>query len=189
VTREGTTVEKLVGTRVPVDANLRMAMDTLDRIARSVVEHPTSTLRIELSNAVVDPRGGLTAVVALHNRGGEPTLFRSPFDLLAGDSGWLTLELWPDKPSAEVASGDVSRVSVSKIEGVDPPDPTATTKQVLTLGPTATLSFRIRAKLAHPKAGPSLVRLAYASFAGGAALVGEVVSKPAKVDVPPEASR
>lgn len=190
VTSGGATVEKLVGTKLPVDANLRMATATLDRIIKATLDHPVATLRIELSQAAVDPRAGLSALLSFNNRGTDPTLFRSPFDLLPGENGWLTVELWPDKPASDIASEDVVRATVTKVELVDPTDPAIPTRQGLTLASKATMSFRVRAKLEKPKAGPSLVRLAYASFAGPqGALVGEVLSQPAKVDVPREAAR
>lgn len=188
VTSAGGTAEKLVGTKLPIDANMRMVTDMLDRIVKGVLEHPQRTLRIELSQATVDPRGGLTAVLVMENRGIEPTLLRNPLDLLSGENGWIRVELWPDKPPSEIASEDVARASIAKVELVSPADPAFASRKILTLAPKGTMSLRIRAKLEGPKAGPSLVRLSYASFAPAVAdsapIMGEVVSKPTKVGVP-----
>ncbi|XYH98340.1 hypothetical protein ACMHYB_00805 [Sorangium sp. So ce1128] len=193
VTSEAGTVEKLIGTKLPVHADLRIITGILDRIVKGVLEHPLRTLRVELSQAAVDPRGELTAVLGAENRGTEPTDLRSPLDLLSGENGWITVEVWPDKPPSEIASEDVTRASIAKVELVSPPDPAFTSRQTLTLAPRGTMSFRVRAKLEGAKAGPSLVRLLYASFAppaaGRAPIVGEVVSKPARLDVRGGASR
>jgi len=186
VTTQDGKSEKLLGTKLPIDTELGRLAGRLDALLAEVSQHPLKTLRLELTEPVLNTHGTLRTVIVLSNRGTEPLAIRSPVELAGEKDGWLRLDLWPDKPPSQVRQEDTRNARAEKVELLQPTDALQGLKTILELPAQGSLSFRVDARIEEASAGATLVRLTYATYAGGTAgraLVGEVMSRPVKVDV------
>jgi hypothetical protein len=182
--------EKAVGTAQPIDARLLALMNQLDALATRVAEHPRQVLGIEVADVSMGANRTVDLTLTLSSRGTQAVVCRSPVALVGAPDGWVSIQLWPNVPVAQLAAGDILRAVANKVDDRrDPPSFAA----VLELPPGGSASFRVQAKLPDAKAGASVVRVSYASFAPGASgrplLIGEVLSKTVKIDVPAGSAR
>src|SRR5262249_52312024 len=77
LTVEGQTLDKLVGTRLPVDASMQRTIDRLERLVEDARQHPVSVLRINLRDAAVDRSGLFSGVLELAGSGPQRVSFRN----------------------------------------------------------------------------------------------------------------
>jgi len=175
VTSPGSTSEKLVGTRTPIDPGLQRVFGELDRIVELVVAHPGRVVRSEIEHLVVGTEGTVTLDLRLRALGTGPVRMRSPIDLTSGESGWITVTAWPDPPPPGAVATTASIIAVTPF---DPPEPTGHEPSVVELRPGESARFRVRATLSSTPRGPIAVRVTLANFLPEVAqhdvLVGEV---------------
>jgi hypothetical protein len=181
------TLEKLVGTREPVEPSLRALIDHLDRTVAQVRTQPQLTLRSTLSEMRASPAGVVMAKLSLFNSGTQPVLCRNPAKLLAAPDGKLAIELWPDKPPGVLQAEDSISADVGEVVTVRLPVNVPIEHEIVQIPPKESASFRIRANVQLKKVGVYMARLLYMTTAeeinGRIPLVGELYSAPMQVTV------
>jgi hypothetical protein len=187
VTVGSETVEKLIGTHEPIDSRLKTLIDKLDQIVIDVSRHPYQILRIDLSQATVDPKGELTATLALSNGGIQSFLCRNPMDMMNAPDAHIKVQAWPDKPSSALRAEDVVSADISKLSDLPSPGISQLSMPVIEIPSKATASFRITSSLPLKEAtGAFLVRVVYENQAnpvkGHQVIYGELFSKTVRVN-------
>ena len=169
LTVEGQTLDKLVGTKLPVDANLQKAIDRLDRLVEDVKQHPLSVLRMNLRDPVVDRSGLFSAILELTGSGPQRVPFRSPLTLADAAQGSLDVYWWPYRP-------DMSRSNVETTV-INDVAPVSDVQGGGLLG-----AFRIRARLTSAPAGAFALQVRYSNLASkwdkSEVVVGQLFSIP-----------
>jgi hypothetical protein len=173
-----TTVEKMVGTKEPVDVGLSRVIDQLKAIAAEVARHPQEILRMEAGPLTVDGRATLTATLRFSNPGTQPIAWLPP-------SGHLTVRAWPDKPVADFVPGDLFELRGAQVSCVaaTPSAPAA----IAHLAPGDEAVFRVSATLSPRAPGTHVIQLIYRNTTeqidGQPALVGEISVHTVKVEL------
>jgi len=179
-------IEKMVGTREPVDPSLATLIAQLDQIVATVMAHPRRTLRIEVSHMSLDDSRKLTVDFALSNGGTEITESRNPVGLLAASG--LSIRGWPDKPPAQFRSGEAFSVHVENVTEIGKSPSEAAAPTILTIGPADKVTFRALARLSAPGPQTYIVQLAYQNTAEEpgrpSLMIGELFSRSGKLSVP-----
>lgn len=182
------TIEKMVGTRQPVNPALRELIRQLDEIANEVARHPRQILRIELAQAGISSTGEMTATLTLSNSGTEPVAYRNPVRMIGADDAHLSLQIWPDKPASELRAEDMFTVDVETATAARPSGGGEADPAVITIPSAASVSFRLQARLPSSRAGTYLTRALYETLTraieGNPVMTGEVFSRTVKVNIP-----
>lgn len=182
------TIEKLVGTRAPVDPNLRELIRQLDEIAAEVARHPRQTLRLELAEVSINSSGALTGTLTLSNSGVEPTAIRNPASMIEADDARLFLQMWPDKPPSELRATDTFTVNLESVAAAGQSSAGQPVPSVITLQPAASVSFRINGRVESQRAGVYVVRAFYTTttrtIEGNTVIIGELFSRMMRANIP-----
>ena len=144
------TIEKLVGTQLPIDPTLQKTIDWLDRLVDDTIRYPRSVLQMSLQDATLDRDGEFSATMILTGAGGRKVAFRPPQSLLDAQDGSLAISLWPNDPGAPKA--DVQYARVTNISEIS----TAKTNGALA-------TFRVRSRFEGISTGPFLVQIEYSN--------------------------
>jgi hypothetical protein len=145
VTTGGETIEKLVGTSLPIDPALQRAIDVLDGVALDVAKHPRRVVRMTVQNAALSAAGQYTATVSFVGEGVPATAFRAPRGRADSAEELVTLYWWPQIPGApksDVRAAPVVMESVASKSGA--------------LG-----TFTVRSRLEGKPTGQAVVQLRY----------------------------
>jgi hypothetical protein len=180
------TIEKMTGTTEPVDPGLAKLIGRLDQVVAEVMRHPKRTLRMKVSQVVLDDSGTATLDFELVGGGTEVMNIVNPATLAVGPG--LSVQGWPDKPPSEFQAGEVFGFSIDKIReaGAQPEDAVAET--LIQIAPGEVRSFRASVGLPVPAPQTYLIRLAYQNTTEfpekPAVMIGELFSKSIKLYVP-----
>lgn len=163
---DGTIIEKLVGTKLPVDPTLQRAIDWLDRLADDVTRYPRQVLLMSLQDVTLGREGEFSATLILSGAGDQPVRFRPPRGQPDAPDGLLTLYWWPytGGPKSNVqAAPIISQVSTASTPG-------------------ALATFRIRSRLEGGSAGAMALQVRYLNMASkldaSDVLLGQLFSSP-----------
>jgi hypothetical protein len=167
LTTEDGTIEKLVGTALPINPTLQRAIDWLDRLVEGMTRYPRQVLQMSLQDATLGRDGEFSATMILTGAGDQPVKFRPPRGQPDAPDDLLTLYWWPNTPGAPKANVQsapvVAQVSTAKTPG-------------------ALATFRIRSRLAGISAGSFAVQIRYCNMAPKQdafdVLVGQLFSSP-----------
>jgi len=169
LTVEGQTLEKIVGTKLPVDAGLQRTIDRLERLVEDVKQHPVSVLRINLRDAAVDRSGMFSGILELTGSGAQRVLFRNPLTLVNAAQGSIDVYWWPYR--ADMSRSNVETTIVTDIA-----------KASDMQGGGILGTFRIRARLANAPAGAFSLQVRYSNMAATSentdVVVGQLFSTP-----------
>lgn len=145
VTAGGETIEKLVGTKLPIDPALQRTIDVLDRLVADVEKHPRRVLRVTVQNATLSGTGEFAATVSFLGDGLSMTAVRGPRDRSDSPDDLVTLYWWPHVPGAP--KSDVHAVPV--------------VLQSVTSRPGALATFTVHSRLENTPTGHVTVQLRY----------------------------
>jgi hypothetical protein len=161
------TIDKLVGTKLPINPALQKTIDWLDRLVDDTTRRPRSVLQMSLQDATLGRDGEFSATIILSGAGDQPVMFRPPRGQPDAPDGLLTLYWWPDSPGAPKANVQSAPV-ISQVSAVRAPGVLAT--------------FRIRSRLEGISAGSFAVQVRYFNMAPkldtSDVLVGQLFSSP-----------
>lgn len=182
------TIEKMVGTRQPVDPTMRELIRQLDEIAAEVARHPRQTLRLELAEVNINSSGALSATLTVSNSGAEPAAVRNPASMIEAEDARLFLQMWPDKPASELRASDTFTVNLESLTVAGQSSAGQSVPSVITLQPAASVSFRLNARIESQRAGVYMVRAFYTTTTrtveGDTVIIGEVFSRMIRVNIP-----
>lgn len=164
-TAEGT-VEKLIATRLPVNAGIRNLIEALDKVIAQVRSSPRQTLRLEMDSPDAGADGQLEFTITLSNSGTEAIAFPNPVTAKTDSDGAFALQAWPDKDPSELRSGDLSEIRIEKIEVARTTDPASTTAQILKLAPGESITFKALGTSPFKQPGSYVVRASYTNYTG-----------------------
>lgn len=158
-------VEKIVGTREPIDPQLSEVLQGLGDAVKTVLEHPRKTLRMRMHETGVSGAGSFKIEVTLSSTGKEQVVVLDPARLTEASDGWFHFKMWPVKPLAELEPEEIFTLKPSSLEWVKSPaelreDGTFQLEQ----GEDVTFS----ATVLLPIATPLMVRAEYACYGVGA---------------------
>jgi len=184
MTLKATTVEKMVGTKEPIDAGLRRVIDHLKAIAAEVARHPREILRMEAGAVSVDGQGTLTVTLRFSNPGTQPVAWAPPF-------GRLSVRAWPDKRSVDFVPGDLFELGGQQVScAAETPGPPA---GISRLAPGGEALFRVSAPLSPRAPGVHLIQLIYRNTTeqvdGQSAVVGEISARTARIELTASAAK
>ena len=168
LTVEGQTLDKLVGTKLPVDVSMQRTIDRLERLVDDVKQHPLSVLRMNLRDAAVDRSGVFSGILELSGSGPQRVPFRTPLTLVdSAAQGSMDVYWWPYRP-------DLSRSNV---------ETTAITEAAKVSDSGGLLgAFRIRTRLTNVPAGAFTLQIRYCNLASkwdnSEVVVGQLFSTP-----------
>lgn len=186
VTVAGTMIEKLVGTRHPVDASLSRILDGLDQVIVRVRSHPRRVLRLDLGEPAMKSAELLMVPIKLSNLGTENLACADPVQLSGSEHGWLSVELSPAHSPA-TGSADSVTVHPTSVEYQATP-PANRTISVLELGRGASAAFRLLVPLAPVHGREYVIRVQFATTVGRIkdhdVIRGEVVSQTVRLTAP-----
>ena len=154
-------VEKLIGTKLPVDPKLRRAIDRLDRLVDQTIQYPHSVLQVSLTDAMLDRDGRFSAAVMFNGAGVQEVTFNPQQNEAAATAGSLALYWWPYR--AGVPKSDVHSAQVTDIS------PVTSSKPTDGLG-----TFQVHARI-EPSSRPLVVQIRYLNMTGP---VGMLFSSP-----------
>jgi hypothetical protein len=168
---EDQTLDKLVGTKLPVDVSMQRTIDRLERLVDDVQQHPVSVLRMNLRDAAVDRSGVFSGILELSGSGPQRVPFRTPLTLVDAPQGSLDVYWWPYRP-------DLSRSNVE----------TTVITEVAKVSDGGGLgAFRIRARLTNVPAGAFALQVRYSNLAprwdNSDVVVGQLFSTPVGMTV------
>jgi hypothetical protein len=188
VTSGDQTVEKLVGSREPVDPRTQNLIRLLEQLAARVAQSPVQVLRMTLSDAAADAQGRLAATLTFASVGPQAVVFQNLLGPPLPPPPKVLLEAWPDKPPGQLSAHDVIRGPVSGLKVLSLPPTAASNQPGLLVPASQSASFHLDATPGFRMAGPHVVRVRFLSEvreAGGAPLIyGEIYSNLVKVVVP-----
>jgi hypothetical protein len=180
------TLEKLIGTKEPVEPSLRALFAQLDRVVAQVHAQPQQTLHSTLTEIRASPDGVVMAELLFYNSGIHPVLCRNPVNLLAAPNGKLTIELWPDNPPGVLRAEDSVSADVKQVVTVRLPSSVQAGHEIIEIPPKESASFRVRANVRVKYAGVYVARIKYMTTAeeisGDKPIVGELFSNTVKVN-------
>jgi hypothetical protein len=175
--------EVMIGTREPVDSQLKKLFARLDQVVARAMKYPKRTVRLTVSRAEIDDKGSLVIDFELAAGGGEPVVIVNP-SKLAGGPG-LTVRGVPDKSPAEFQSGEVISSEVEKLEemrDVPPED------MFVQLAPGQTITARARTRIVVPTSQTYQLQLIYQNTTEYPerldVLIGELNSRRIRMKVP-----
>jgi len=169
LTSGGETIEKLVGTKLPINPTLQKTIDWLDRLVDETTQHPRRVLQMSLQDATLDRDGEFSATMTLIGVGDQKVMFRPPQGQLDSPEGSLVLYWWPYDPGAPKKNVQYTRaISISQIS-------TAKTHGALA-------TFRIQSRLEEISLGTFIVQIQYSNmlpkFDAFDVLIGQLYSSP-----------
>jgi len=172
------TVEKMVGTKDPIDTGLSRVIDHLKAIADKVASHPREILRMEAGPLTVDQRSTMTVTLRFSNTGTQPVAWMPPF-------GRVSVRAWPDKPVADFVPGDLFELRGEQVSCVA--ETGGSPAAIGPLAPGAEASFRVSAILLPRAPGVHVIQLIYRNTTeqvqGHDVLVGEISARTVKVEL------
>jgi hypothetical protein len=167
LTSDTGTIEKLVGTKLPVDPALQKTIDWLDTLVDDVSRYPRRVLQMTVQDAALSRDGAFSATLILSSSGDQQVRFRPPRAAPAAQDDVLALFWWPH--AAGAPKGDVQRAPV-----------TAQAVPARTRDGLGT--FLVRSRLEGLSAGSVAVQILYLNMTpkldGGDVPVGELLTDP-----------
>jgi hypothetical protein len=188
ISTKGGELEKLVGTHEAIEPAMAHLLGLLDAIAVQVSGHPRQVLRLELRQPVIRDRSKLSFTLVLAGAGDELTICRSPIDLLSGENGALSIEMWPDRPVSSLHPDDLLTLAATSVRAV-PGSASVALNSVLQLRPGSHQEFNVDVVLPPvlPVEGV-VIRAFYSNYmaqsAGRSLLVGQLITESARA-IPP----
>jgi hypothetical protein len=185
VTTGSQSLQKAVGTNIPVDPSLAQLLTRLDRIVDETLRHPVRVLREEVLQLELTPTGSLAAAMKLTAVGTEPVLFVHPG---AVSGGGVFLQGLSDKPPATRGPGETVSASAAQISEEEHRSEEERAQPIVRLEPGQSLTFRALAVLPPHRAGPYLIQLRYQNTVAvtgtPGALIGELLTQPIRINLP-----
>jgi hypothetical protein len=182
VTVTGGVIEKLVGTRQPVDAGLQRILNGLDQVINRVRTHPRRVLRIDVGVPAMKSAEQMAITIKLSSVGTEALACADPVLLSGSDHGWLSVEAWPSANSSALITTQPTLVEYNS-----PPPPNRTIS-ILQLAPGASAEFRLLVPVAPVRGREYLVRIQYATtvdrIKDHEVIRGELFAQPTRLTVP-----
>ena len=115
VTTGGDTIEKLVGSRLPIDPALQRVIDALDDVIVNVAKHPRRVLRMNVQNAALSATGEFSATVSFVGDGISMMGFLAPRGRGDAPEESVKVYWWPQIPGAPKSDVHVAPVTMQSV--------------------------------------------------------------------------